>query len=113
MVGRPARGRRRRAVEAERRQIQCLDKGLDHVDRVVLVHPVLETFGKQRQLRTVGPFDKTTHPILPRILAGEPYLTRPFSHSQGHQSPSVRLELMSALMLIPEIWDLEGSRSLP
>lgn len=25
---------------------------------------------------------------------------------KGHQSPSIRLELMSALLLIPEIWGL-------
>ena len=67
MVSRPARVRWSRAVEAQRRQVQRLDEGVDHLNRVVLIHPVLKAFGEKGTLRTVGSFDETTHPILPHL----------------------------------------------
>ncbi len=64
--GRPAdRDRRHRTVDAEPVQVQRLDEGIDHLNRVTLIHPVLEAFRQKGTLRAVGSFDKTTHPILP------------------------------------------------
>ena len=67
MVSRPARGRRCRAAETERRQVQRLDKGFDHLNWIVLIHPILEAFGQKGTLRAVDAFNETTHPILPHL----------------------------------------------
>jgi hypothetical protein len=36
------------------------------MDRVIFVDPVVEAFGQQAELKSVGAFDETTHPMLPR-----------------------------------------------
>ena len=82
MIGRTARRGRRHASKAERSEVQSFDEGLDHMDRVVLVDPIVEALGWKAELRSVGTLDETTHPVLP-LSVGKPYLTRPFSHSQG------------------------------
>ena len=82
MIGRPARCLRSDPVEPQAAQIKRLDESVDHVDGIVVANPVGQAFGQKGYLRTVGTFDKSTHPI-PRLPTREPYLTRPFSHSQG------------------------------
>ena len=65
MVRRSASVRRHRPVEAERKQVQCLDEGVDHLNRVVRIHPVLEAFGQEENTANGRPLDKTTHPHPP------------------------------------------------
>ena len=85
MIGRPARCLRSDPVEPNAPQIKRLNESVDHLDRIIVANPVVQTFGQKGHLGTVGSFDKSTHPI-PRLPTREPYLTRPFSHSQGQNT---------------------------
>jgi hypothetical protein len=46
MIAGTPRYSRHHAIEAERRHIQRVDERLDHVDRVVLRHVVVQAIGK-------------------------------------------------------------------
>ncbi len=61
MIGRPARRRRRHSVEAQTPQIQLVDEDVDHPDRIILGHIVVETFGKQRLLPAIGTLNEAAH----------------------------------------------------
>lgn len=47
-AGLPAPPRGRGAVEPEAGKIEVLDEEIDHTNRVILVHPVLQPLRKQR-----------------------------------------------------------------
>ena len=84
---------------AERKQVQCLDEGVDHLNRVVRIHPVLEAFGQEGTFLTIRSFDKTTHPLLPhpsrKTLRDSSVSTQPGSNAvllQHNQDGRLRLE---------------------
>ena len=61
MVGRPARRLRHNAREPQRRQVQLVDEHVDHPDRVVLRHIVIQILRKQNALPAVLTLDEATH----------------------------------------------------
>ena len=65
-------------AEIERTEIKLLDKHVNHTNRVVLVDPIIQAFGKQRRLPAVRPLDKALHRDLPPKIASEPYHARRF-----------------------------------
>ena len=75
MIGRPPGHRRRDPFEPELGKIERIDEGIDHPNRIVLVDPVIEAFGKQcaltaiRTLRQSAPSDPPVN--LPRIIPQE------------------------------------------
>jgi len=61
MISRSTRRRRRHTVEAEALQIQLIDEDIDHSDRIILGHIVIETFGKQRRLPAICTLNEAAH----------------------------------------------------
>src|SRR6202041_2434547 len=61
MVSRPARGFGLHAIEAQDRQIQLLDKGLNGPHRIVLADVIVQALRKQRALGSILAFDKSFH----------------------------------------------------
>ncbi|MNE98776.1 hypothetical protein D3C80_1973430 [compost metagenome] len=61
MVGGASRCRRRHTVEAEALKIQLIDEDIDHADRIILGHIVVETFGKQRRLPAICTLNEAAH----------------------------------------------------
>src|SRR6202035_4166359 len=60
-------------AEIERTQIKLVDKNVNHTNRVVLVDPIIQAFGKQRRLPAIGPLDEALHRDLPPKIASELY----------------------------------------
>ena len=50
MIGRPPRCLRSNPVEPQPAQIKRLDESLDHVDGIVIAHPVVQAFGQKGHL---------------------------------------------------------------
>ncbi len=50
-------------------QVERLDKHIDHMDRVVLVYPILQSFWQERQLGSVRAFNEASHPCPPSLRA--------------------------------------------
>jgi hypothetical protein len=42
-------------------QIEGFHKRIDHMDCVVLAHPIVQALRQKRQLGPIGAFDKTSH----------------------------------------------------
>lgn len=83
MVGGSARRRRRHALKTQALQIQLVDEDIDHPDRIILGHIIIETFGKQRRLPAVCTLNEAAHTHLLLTPEGYPDLLDPaaFSHS--------------------------------
>ncbi|GEM_PF-3328955 len=83
MIGRPARRRRRHALEAQTLQIQLVDEDIHHPDWIILGHIVVETFGKQRLLPAIGTLNEAAHTHLLKTSGGYPNSLEleAFSHS--------------------------------
>src|SRR6516162_533172 len=82
MISGPPSLRRLHPFEAELSEIERIDKRIDHSNRIVLVDPVVQTFGKQRRLCASRPLNEALHwppPNLQWIIS-----CQGFSHSQGH-----------------------------
>ena len=56
MIGRPSRHRRLDPLKAQLANIQCIDEGIDHANRIALVNPVIEAFRQQCRLRPIRPY---------------------------------------------------------
>ena len=70
VIGRSARRRRRHAVEPQPLQIQFVNEDIDHADRIILSHIVVETFGKQRRLPAICTLNEAAHThLLPTSAA--------------------------------------------
>ena len=67
MIRRPSGRLRRDPVKSQRRQIEFIDKNVDHLNSIVIVDPVFQAFRKQRRLAPVNPLNEAPHPILPQI----------------------------------------------
>src|SRR5262249_15826789 len=112
MIGRPPRRRRFDPVKAQLSNIQCIDEGIDHANRIALVNPVIEAFRQKRRLRPIRPCNEALHQfprrIIRRILAAPA-----FSHSQGQGLSSLhssgRLKSVSAVPPIPGITAIDRS----
>ena len=67
MIGRPSCRRQFDPAKAQFGNIQCIDEGVDHANRIALVDPVIEAFRQQRQLRPIHPRYEARHPCPHRI----------------------------------------------
>ena len=65
MIRRPASRLGVNPVELQTCQIKSIDKNVDRTDRIVLVNPVLQTFGEQRDLPSILAFNEALH-LIPR-----------------------------------------------
>ena len=66
MIGRPPRRRRFDPIKAQLGNIQCIDEGIDHANRIALVNPVIEAFRQQRRLRPIRPLQRSASSIPPQ-----------------------------------------------
>jgi hypothetical protein len=75
MIRRTPRRRRVRPIEAHFRQIESIDKHVDHANRVAFVNEIIEAFGQQRRLPAIRLFNEAPHKFPPqnheRILANQ------------------------------------------
>ena len=69
MIRRPPGRLRIDPAEPELGQIELLDKDIDHTNRIVLVDPIFQAFGKQRRLPTIHPLNKALHRDPPKIAS--------------------------------------------
>jgi len=83
MVRRPSGRRRVHPIEAHFRQIERIDKHVDHANRVAFVNEIIEAFGQQRRLPTIRLFNEATHQFSPENHRGNHSSAMAFSHSQG------------------------------
>src|SRR6516164_5278949 len=74
-------------AEIERTEIKRVDKHVNHPNRVVLVDPFIQAFGKQRRLPAIRPFDEALHRDLPPKIASQSYHRGLFLHSLDPQLP--------------------------
>jgi hypothetical protein len=65
MVGRTPRPLWRDPIKAQVKQIKLIDKDIDHLNRIVVIDPILQTIREQRGLALIDAFDKSLHPISP------------------------------------------------
>src|SRR6516164_1875576 len=68
-------------AEIERTEIKRVDKHVNHPNRVVLVDPIIQAFGKQRRLPAIRPLDEALHRDLPPKIASQSYHRGLFLHS--------------------------------
>jgi len=66
MIRRTPRRRRVSAIKNHFRQIERIDKHLDHANRVAFVNEIIEAFGQQRRLPTIRLFNEAPHQLLPQ-----------------------------------------------
>ena len=75
MIRRTPRRRRVRPIETYFRQIERIDKHVDHPNRIAFVNEIIEAFGQQRRLPTIRLFNEAPHQLPPqnheRILANQ------------------------------------------
>jgi hypothetical protein len=109
MIGRPARLGEIHALKAQFPQIQHVDEGINHANRIALVDPVIEAFRQQRRLPPIRPRNKPRHPVprrfSSRIIAGPEVLTQPGSEvascaaiKGAHDCPLLLYELVGELL---------------
>jgi hypothetical protein len=67
MIRRPAGYLGIDPAEPKLRQIQFLDKDIDHTNRIVLANPVFQAFRKKRPLPTIRALNEAPHLIPPQI----------------------------------------------
>ena len=63
MIRRPSGRLRGDPVKSQRRQIEFIDKDVDHLNGIVLVNPVSKALWKQRCLTTICTFNEALHPV--------------------------------------------------
>src|SRR5215472_10334256 len=85
MISGPPSLRRLHPFEPELSEIERIDKRIDNSNRIVLVDPVVQTFGKQCRLCASRPFNEALHwaPPNPQWIIS----CQGFSHSQGREPP--------------------------
>ena len=70
MIRRPTCRRRRNPLKAHLRQIQRIDKHVDHANWVVLVNKIIKAFGQQRPLPSIRLLNVAPHQF-PHRITGE------------------------------------------
>ena len=63
MIRGPSRRLRIDPAETKLTQSKLVNKDINHPDRIVLVNPVIQAFGKKRRLPAIRPLNETLHPI--------------------------------------------------
>ena len=53
-------------VKSQLRQVEFINKDVNHLNRIVLVDPVFQAFRKQRALPAIRALNKALHPIPPQ-----------------------------------------------
>ena len=92
MIGGPARRLGHDTVEAELTQIDRIHESIDHPNRIVLVDPVVQAFGKQRRLAAVRTCNEAPHPIPRKPLGNhttESVFTQPGSEPDIRRADGV------------------------
>jgi hypothetical protein len=83
MISRPTGLGGIHALKAQFPQIERVDEGINHTNRIALVDPVIEAFRQQRRLPPIRPRNEPRHPIprrfSSRIITGPEVLTQPGS----------------------------------
>ena len=54
-------------TEPKLRQIEFIDKHVDHLNRIILANPVFHAFGKQCALPAIHSLNEAPHQIPPQI----------------------------------------------
>ncbi|SHN84722.1 hypothetical protein SAMN05444170_6037 [Bradyrhizobium erythrophlei] len=67
MIRRSTSCRRLNPFETHLSQVERFDKHLDHSNRITLVDEIIEAFGQQRRLPTIGLFNEAPHRFPYRI----------------------------------------------
>ena len=70
MIRRPSGCLGRNPAKPKPRQIEFIDKDINHPNRIVLADPVFQAFRKQRALPAIRARNKSLHPI-PRKSCGQ------------------------------------------
>jgi len=70
MVARATRLFRNNAVKAKRSEVECVDEGIDHANRIFLADVVVNRLWQKRRLRPIRALDEATHSALLLKLAG-------------------------------------------
>lgn len=65
MISGSPRPRRRRSRKSERRQIEFINKQINHPNQVILANPVFKTIWEKSRLSPRSAFDETRHADLP------------------------------------------------
>ncbi len=98
MIGRAPGRLGNHPLEPKRPKVQLLDEHVDHSDRVLLRHIVVQELGKQNALPAVLTFDEALHLQLPSGVVE--ILPQPaFSHSLGQTRKSRDVSVASASSL--------------
>ena len=98
MIRRPPRYLGSDPVKSQRRQIEFIDKDVDHLNRIVLIDPVCKTFRKQRRLPAINPFNEALHYCFEREAAiwvkleNHPNVVRCFYMNTIENTPFLFLE---------------------
>ena len=91
MVARPSR--RGRAGKAQKRHIQLVDEQVDHPDRIIFGHIIVDAGRQENLLSAVTPLDETTHTTPPDDVGNTTTSARfhtastSFRHSALHHHP--------------------------
>src|SRR6266480_1635842 len=80
-VRRPAGGLGINPAKPKLGQIEPPDKDINHANRIILIDPVFQAFGKQRGLAAIYPLNEALHPIPPQITQE--------SYRENHIDPRV------------------------
>ena len=67
MVRGPPRRLRINPAKTQLTQIKLINKDVNHANRIVLLDPVLQAFGKKHRLPAIRPLNEALHPIPPQI----------------------------------------------
>jgi hypothetical protein len=78
-------------AEIQRAEVKLVDKHVNHTNRVILVNPIIQAFGKQRRLPAIHPLDEALHRDLPPKIASQSYQAGRF-HTAWTRSRPFRLE---------------------
>jgi hypothetical protein len=84
-------------AEIECTEIKLLDKHVNYANRVVLVDPIIQAFGKQRRLPAIYPLDEALHRDLPPKIASELYHAGRFHTAWVELSRSAAVIRMATL----------------
>ena len=61
MIGRPTGRRRLHPIEPKLGQIERIDEGVDHANRIALVNEIIEAFGQQCRLLAIHTSHEALH----------------------------------------------------
>src|ERR1700749_4462073 len=98
MVRRPTSCRRINPFEAHFGQIECIDKRIDHANRVALVNEIIEAFGQQRPLPTIRLLNEAPHQFPPPRITGRIITAARRFHTWGNSGLGAILRLWESVL---------------